>query len=64
MGSIGNQGPVVIEQRAREVQPLADVHRAARLPKPLPHLLSDHHEAVMKQAQIHRVWNINLLIPR
>ena len=63
MGSIGNQCPVVVEQRTGKVQPLADIHRAARLPKPLPHLLSNHHEAVMKQAQVHRIWNINKLIP-
>ena len=48
MRCIGDQPTVGIKQRTGEIKPFADIHRATRLAKALPHLLSDRHEAMAK----------------
>ena len=55
MRRVGHQRPTGIKQRAGEVQPLADVHGATGLAQAFAHALRDLHEAVMKEAQIHRI---------
>ena len=55
VGGIGHQGPRGIEQRAGEIEALADVHGATALPQLFPHLFSDRHEAVAKQFRLQRV---------
>ena len=49
VGRVGHQSPGGIEERAGEIQPLADVHGAGALAQPFPHLLCNRCEAVMKQ---------------
>ena len=55
MGSISDKPTLVIEQSARKIHSLANIDRATGLLKPLSHLFSNHHEAVMKQTQLHRI---------
>ena len=57
VGRIGHKGPFGIEQGAGKIEPFADIHRSAGLAQPFPHPFRDHHEAVMEEAQLHRVHN-------
>jgi hypothetical protein len=52
---VGDEVALGVEQRAREVQPLLDVHRVRRVLQLQPHLLGDVHEQVVEDLQHHRV---------
>ena len=51
VGRVRHQPPGAIEQGAGKIEPLADVHRAAALLQPHPHLLGDRREAVVVELQ-------------
>jgi hypothetical protein len=48
---VGDQVATGVEQSAREVQPLLDVHRLGRRFQPDAHLLGDRHEKVVEDLQ-------------
>ena len=55
VGGIGHQSSCSIEQGTGEIESLADIHRATGLTQSIAHAFSDHHEAVVEKAQIHRI---------
>ena len=54
-GALAISSPRGVEQRAREVEPLLDVHRVGGVLQPQAHLLGDVHEQVVEDLQHHRV---------